>query len=78
MAYRDKNGDNLGVRGTSVACLVHHVSSNPEHLVFVLLTLPTGGGRAVLTKGKEEFQKKAPATTMASRSRMIRTSQGIP
>lgn len=32
----------------------------------MLLTLPTGGGRAVLTKGKEEFQKKAPAPRWAA------------
>ncbi|WP_419490638.1 hypothetical protein [Dialister hominis] len=51
MAYRVKNCDGLCVRRTSVACRIHRFTSNPEHLVFVLLTLPTGGEAGVLTKG---------------------------
>lgn len=50
----------LLLRVLFIACLQSGAS------VFVLLTLPTGGGRAVLTKGKEEFQKKAPAPRWAA------------
>nr|DAN05182.1 MAG TPA: hypothetical protein [Caudoviricetes sp.] len=62
----------LLLRVLFIACLQSGAS------VFVLLTLPTGGGQTVLTKEKEEFQKKALATMIGSRSRRLEPVREFP